>query len=395
MKTRVHAGHERRTAGGAGRVVGAGNTRAGAARLAQQQVLEERARRDVEMDKDRRHQLDLLALQNDVNKTALATQASWAPAWPRPAPYGRWPAPVTACTAIRAPPGDRFCAPAAPAAGTGMMQTAIDKMRELRALHEDGLLSRQEFDSRKNAILDAAYAPPADGSGRGRAVALRRRRRRGTEIGLMAGQEVGPFERRYRLERLIAHGGMGQVWQATDLATQAELGHSAQVALKILPPQLTQQHGPRAPADRGSGARAPAGPRAHRAGLRLGPGPGHVQLLHHHGMPGGRGPRQPAGARGPAGLERGWRCCGRWPRRSICLGAPPAGAPRHQAGNVFLTRAARSSCSTSASPRAPRQPAARALEAPASSGTAATARRRRAQGQAAPARGWTCTRWRP
>jgi hypothetical protein len=42
-----------------------------------------------------------------------------------------------------------------------MMQTAIDKLRELRALHEDGLLSREEFDSRKNAILDAAYALPA------------------------------------------------------------------------------------------------------------------------------------------------------------------------------------------------------------------------------------------
>jgi hypothetical protein len=42
-----------------------------------------------------------------------------------------------------------------------MMQTAIDKLRELRALHEDGLLSRQEFDSRKNAILDAAYAAGA------------------------------------------------------------------------------------------------------------------------------------------------------------------------------------------------------------------------------------------
>jgi formylglycine-generating enzyme required for sulfatase activity len=115
-----------------------------------------------------------------------------------------------------------------------MMQTAIDKLRELRALHEDGLLSRQEFDSRKNAILDAAYAPPLPGE----VVAVSIDR--GTEIGLMAGQEVGPFERRYRLERLIAHGGMGQVWQATDLATHAELGHSAQVALKILPPQLTR-----------------------------------------------------------------------------------------------------------------------------------------------------------
>lgn len=118
-----------------------------------------------------------------------------------------------------------------------MMQTAIDKLRELRALHEDGLLSRQEFDSRKNAILDAAYAPDAVPSD---AQAPPPAARAGTEIGLMAGQEVGPFERRYRLDRLIAHGGMGQVWQATDLATEAELGHSARVALKILAPQLTE-----------------------------------------------------------------------------------------------------------------------------------------------------------
>jgi formylglycine-generating enzyme required for sulfatase activity len=120
-----------------------------------------------------------------------------------------------------------------------MMQTAIDKLRELRALHEDGLLSREEFDSRKNAILDASYAgTPAAGTPAGplRTAATDG----GTEIGLMAGQEVGPFERRYRLERLIAQGGTGQVWQATDLATHAELGHSAQVALKILPPQLTR-----------------------------------------------------------------------------------------------------------------------------------------------------------
>jgi len=121
-----------------------------------------------------------------------------------------------------------------------MMQTAIDKLRELRALHEDGLLSRQEFDSRKNAILDAAYAPEGAASSDAQGPQAPPPARAGTEIGLMAGQEVGPFERRYRLDRLIAHGGMGQVWQATDLATEAELGHSARVALKILAPELTE-----------------------------------------------------------------------------------------------------------------------------------------------------------
>ncbi|MGK5080529.1 SUMF1/EgtB/PvdO family nonheme iron enzyme [Janthinobacterium sp. HLX7-2] len=114
-----------------------------------------------------------------------------------------------------------------------MMQKARDKLRELRALHDDGLLSEQEFESRKNAILDAEYAPPAG-------MPAPPPVRQGTELGYMTGQEIGPQNRRYRLERLIGTGGMGQVWQATDLATHAELGSSEMVALKILPPQLTQ-----------------------------------------------------------------------------------------------------------------------------------------------------------
>jgi formylglycine-generating enzyme required for sulfatase activity len=135
------------------------------------------------------------------------------------------------------------------------MQTAREKIRELRALHEDGLLSLQEFDSRKNAILDAEYAASAPGRparthitepgepAPGRSATRPPTAppvRKGTELGLMGGQEIGPQNRRYRLERLIALGGMGQVWQATDLATHAELGSSEMVALKILPPELTQ-----------------------------------------------------------------------------------------------------------------------------------------------------------
>jgi hypothetical protein len=77
MKTQVHAGMSAEQLGALAQVAGAGQiTPLEALRLAQQGLDQERARREAEVDKDRRHQLELLALQNDVNKTALASQAS-------------------------------------------------------------------------------------------------------------------------------------------------------------------------------------------------------------------------------------------------------------------------------------------------------------------------------
>jgi hypothetical protein len=96
LKTRVHAGMD------AGQLAAlAGVTPQEAMRLAREQVEEERRRREDEVDKDRRHQLDLLTIQNDVNKTALATQASLA---------SGLLAAKAACVHGAARPEDRYCA---------------------------------------------------------------------------------------------------------------------------------------------------------------------------------------------------------------------------------------------------------------------------------------------
>ena len=73
-----------------------------ALRLAEEHVAREHERRDDELARERRHQLDLLAMQNDVNKTALATQAQLGTALIAGA-SGQ------ACRHADAQPGDRFC----------------------------------------------------------------------------------------------------------------------------------------------------------------------------------------------------------------------------------------------------------------------------------------------
>jgi len=77
-----------------------------AMRLAQEQVERDHARREGELDRERRHQLDLLALQNDVNKTALATQAQLGSSLVAGAAAL---AQGAACRHAGAQPGDRFC----------------------------------------------------------------------------------------------------------------------------------------------------------------------------------------------------------------------------------------------------------------------------------------------
>ena len=80
MKTRVHATMDAGQLAALAGVAAAGGAAGAieAARMAQEAAQQESERREREVDKDRRHQVDLLALQNDVNKAALAAQAQVA-----------------------------------------------------------------------------------------------------------------------------------------------------------------------------------------------------------------------------------------------------------------------------------------------------------------------------
>jgi hypothetical protein len=102
MKTREHAGMSAEQLAALAGVVGAANTDAW--RLAQEQVEAERRRRDAQEERERRHQLELLALQNDVNKTALVAQARLGAGV-----AGALAGTLEACAHADAHHGDRFC----------------------------------------------------------------------------------------------------------------------------------------------------------------------------------------------------------------------------------------------------------------------------------------------
>lgn len=98
LKTRVHASMDGEQLMALAGVAGVGKIDAA---VAEARVAAEQARRELEVDKDRRHQLDLLAMQNDVNKSALTSQAALASgmAAARQCVHGH-----------PAQPEDRFCA---------------------------------------------------------------------------------------------------------------------------------------------------------------------------------------------------------------------------------------------------------------------------------------------
>ena len=102
LKTRVHASMDGDQLTALAGVAGVGKIDAA---VADARVAAEQARRALEVDKDRRHQLDLLAMQNDVNKSALTSQAALASSVVATAAAAR-----QCVHGHPAQPEDRFCA---------------------------------------------------------------------------------------------------------------------------------------------------------------------------------------------------------------------------------------------------------------------------------------------
>jgi hypothetical protein len=111
MKTGLHAAMSAQQLTALSAVVAAGKgvTPAEAQQAAQEQVRQERLARAAEIDKDRGHQIELLALQNAVNQAALAAQSELGVGVVQG--QSRVAAPARRCAnGHAAAPHDRFCA---------------------------------------------------------------------------------------------------------------------------------------------------------------------------------------------------------------------------------------------------------------------------------------------
>jgi formylglycine-generating enzyme required for sulfatase activity len=119
------------------------------------------------------------------------------------------------------------------------------ELQRLKAWMDQGLLDAETYRSEQAALLAAYRAGTAGGSAldrRAEAAGTTGRARRKTMDELSVGDEIGPADRRYRLEQFVAQGGMGAVWKATDLSAarhHTQSGRQApSVALKLLPAEL-------------------------------------------------------------------------------------------------------------------------------------------------------------
>ena len=116
LKTQVQAGMSAQQLAALAGVVGAANSIStqDAIRIADEREAASSARRELEVDRERQHQLELLKLQNDVNKAALATQSDLGIG----VAHGRAPAAPLQCPnghLVQA--GERFCSRCGAAVG--------------------------------------------------------------------------------------------------------------------------------------------------------------------------------------------------------------------------------------------------------------------------------------